>query len=279
MTDLATLQTWMQDIVGGDAWTLDEAIAAAAGHGVDCDAAIVASERLTARQRLDIYVMSYRARLIECLRAEFPVLRRFVGDQVFDLFAGAYLGAKPPSSYTLFDLGTGFADFLEAARPQPNDGRGTIEALPASLARLERAFAESERAPGVEATADSPALPPFDIVLLHAARLKTPASLKLLQLDFDFEDLLADVAADRPCAMPVAVDTPIAVARSRYRVRMHKLDSGSFSFLRLLGIEGRAVQDTIAEVAAEEGASPGEVGARLLTWLPFAFEAGFVIAG
>lgn len=283
MTDLATLQNWMQDVVAGDAWTLDEAISAAAGHGVDCEAAIVGSTRLPARQRLEIYVSSYRARLIECLRAEFPVLKRFVGDQVFDLFAGAYLGVHPPSSYTLFDLGAGFAAFLEAARPQPHDGRGTLDALPASLARVERAIAESERASGVEANADAnvhplSAVPWFDIVYVHALRLKTPASLQLLSLDFDFSMLLADVAADRPYDMPRAADTLVAVARSRYRVRVHTLERGAFAFLRQLGIQGRNVREAISLVARELDLAHDALGAQLLAWLPFAFEAGFVMA-
>lgn len=286
MTDLATLQNWMQAVVAGDAWTLDEAISAAAGHGVDCESAIVGSARLPARQRLEIYVSSYRARLIECLRAEFPALKRFVGDQVFDLFAGAYLGVHPPSSYTLFDLGAGFPAFLESARPQPHDGRGTLDALPASLARVERAFAESERAPGVEANTDASidasvhvrsAVPLFDVVYAYALRLKTPASLQLLSLDFDFSTLLADVAADRPYDTPRAVETLVAVARSRYRVRMHNLERWSFAFLRQLGTPGCNVRDATSQVADELGLTHDAVGAQLLAWLPFAFEAGFVM--
>lgn len=266
----------MQDVVSGESWTLDDALSMAAQYGIDCDQAVVGTERLPARQRLEIYVVSYRMRLIECLRAEFPVLRRFVGDQVFDLFAGAYLGAKPPSSYTLFDLGAGFADFLEAARPQPNDGRGTLEALPASLARLERAFAEVERAPGIEGSERSPFHAPFDIVLLHALRLRAPESLRLLRLDFDFSNLIAAVAADQPFGTPAAGDTLVAVARSHYRVRLHRLEPWAFLFLSLLGEEEIGVRELIAGVAGELGQGPGEIGARLLTWLPFALDAGLL---
>ncbi|WP_220274721.1 DNA-binding domain-containing protein [Trinickia dinghuensis] len=274
--DLATLQHWMQDVVSGESWTLDDALSMAAQYGIDCDQAVVGTERLPARQRLEIYVVSYRMRLIECLRAEFPVLRRFVGDQVFDLFAGAYLGAKPPSSYTLFDLGAGFADFLEAARPRPNDGRGTLEALPASLARLERAFAEVERAPGVEGS-ERPLFPAsFDLVLLYALRLRAPESLRLLLLDFDFSGLIAAVAADQPFGTPTSGDTLVAVARSHYRVRLHRLEPWSFSFLNLLGEKGIGVRELIAGVAGELGRGPGEIGAQLLTWLPFALEVGLV---
>ncbi len=274
--DLAALQYWMLEVVAGESWTLDDALGSAARFGIDCDATVVGTARLSARQRLAIYVDSYRMRLIECLRAEFPVLRRFVGDQVFDLFAGAYLGARPPSSYTLFDLGVGFADFLEAARPQPGEGRGTLEALPANLARLERAFAEVERAPGVEVSQQSPFPAPFSIVLLHALRLRAPESLRLLRLDFDFSNLIAAVAADQPFGTPAACDTLVAVARSHYRVRSHRLEPWSFSFLSLLGGEGRSVRELIPCVAGELGRAQDEIGARLLTWLPFALDAGLV---
>lgn len=277
--DLAALQHWMQEVVAGESWTLDDALSGAARFGIDCDAAVVGTQRLSARARLSIYVDSYRMRLIECLRAEFPVLRRFVGDQVFDLFAGAYLGAKPPSSYTLFDLGAGFAGFLDGARPQPNDGRGTLEALPASLARLERAFAEAERAPGVEAARESPFPAPFDLVLLPALRVRAPHSLRLLQLDFDFSNLIAQVAADQPFGTPAAGDTLVAVARSHYRVRLHRLERWSFSFLSLLGDEGDqggSVRELIPRVAGELGQAQDEIGARLFAWLPFALDAGLL---
>ncbi|WP_431822395.1 HvfC/BufC family peptide modification chaperone [Burkholderia sp. F1] len=266
----------MQDIVTGEAWTLEDALGEASRHGIDCDTAIVGAGALSARQRLEIYVLSYRLRLIECLRAEFPVLRRFVGDQVFDLFAGAYLGTRPPSSYTLFDLGAGFPDFLEATRPQPTDGRGTLDALPASLARLERAFAESERAAGVEASTGS--LGPYGMVMSVARPLFIPASLRLLRLDFDFSGLVAAMAAGKPHEIPLASDTLVAVARSHYRVRMHKLEAWSFAFLSRLGTEGRHVRETVPDVASQVGRTEDEIEAHLLAWLPFAFDAGLVAA-
>jgi hypothetical protein len=77
-------------------------------------------------------------------------LRLLVGDQVFDLFASAYIAALPSRSYSLYGLGAGFADFLEATRPE-GTGPASIEAIPASLTRLERAMAEAQRAVGTEA--------------------------------------------------------------------------------------------------------------------------------
>ena len=111
----------------------------------------------------------------------------------------------------------------------------------------------------------------------YALRLKTPASLQLLSLDFDFSTLLADVAADRPYDTPRAVETLVAVARSRYRVRMHNLERWSFAFLRQLGTPGCNVRDATSQVADELGLTHDAVGAQLLAWLPFAFEAGFVM--
>lgn len=41
--------------------------------------------------RLDIYARGYVLRLLECLRAEFPILLALVGDQVFEMFASSYV--------------------------------------------------------------------------------------------------------------------------------------------------------------------------------------------
>lgn len=141
--DLGRLQHWLQHRIVGDAAPPPELPPVG-------EPDIRGSAAFPARQRLAVYAQSYALRLIECLREEFPVLRLLVGDQVFDLFAGAYIAAQPSRSYSLYGLGAGFADFLEATRPA-GTGPASLEAIPASLARLERAMAEAQRAVGTEA--------------------------------------------------------------------------------------------------------------------------------
>ena len=140
---------------------------------------------------------SYVLRLAECLQAEFPVLRALIGPQTFDLFAGGYLSARPPCSPSLYDLGDGFAAYLDATRPEPRSGPGTLEALPASLARLERAVSESGHARGPEGSGGAARLDVAALMSDPAFRLRTPESLRLLRLDFDFSDAFESQRAGR----------------------------------------------------------------------------------
>lgn len=110
-------------------------LAGVTGHASPTAAALVKdTPYLSAQDRLDIYARGYLARLISHLRSDFPTLRAHTGDDLFDLFATAYVQARPPSSWSLRHLGDGFADFLDDTRP-PQPGAD----LPAALARLERA--------------------------------------------------------------------------------------------------------------------------------------------
>ena len=91
--------------------------------------------RLGPQGRFAIYAGGYRSRLLETLRDDFPALRRLVGETVFDLFAHGYIAARPSRHFSLYDYGAGFADHLEATRPEA--GGGPLAALPAAVARLE----------------------------------------------------------------------------------------------------------------------------------------------
>jgi len=268
--DLAALQTWMQGRVMAGPWQIDTPGA----DGVAAGTLIVTSDALSAEARLGIYATSYVQRLAECLRTEFPLLRALIGDQVFNLFAGGYLSARPSSSTSLYDLGAGFADYLAATRPQPSSGPGTPEALPENLARLERALAEAEREAGVEdAAADA-----IDVIaLLHDpdARLRTPPSLRLLRLEFDFSGTLASARDGQRPPMPTPHTWLVAVARSEYRVRAHTQEPWEFAFLAALGESGVELHAASQAAARASGRDQGAILASLLMWLPLAVAAGF----
>ena len=208
------------------------------GNTTDLRDIVRGSSALPAEARIAIYARSYVLRLIECLREEFPVLRGFVGDQVFDLFAGAYIAGRPSQSYSLYQLGAGFADFLEATRPADCGGPGALEAIPANLARLERAIAEAQRASGIE-TAPEPDLPLDTLVqVLPGSRLRLPDTVRLLHLDFDFADTLSAARRGERAGTPPTRATYIAVARSNYRVRVHALEPARFAWLQAIGPHG-----------------------------------------
>lgn len=266
--DLASLQAWMQQRVTAGNW-------AATADDAEIRAIVVGSTNLSAERRVGIYATSYVMRLAECMRAEFPMLRALLGEQVFNLFVGGYLSAAPPASYSLYHLGAGFADYLEATRPKPHSGPGTPEALPASVARLERAMAEAERAEGVEAWPGRA----FDLLAVlegREIRCRVPPSVRLLHLDFDFSEVLAAMRAERQPKLPPARNTLIAVARNDYRVRVHPLEPWAFACLGALGVNGGDVWAAARMAAERTGRDLDWITAELLAWLPWAAQHGCI---
>jgi len=226
----------------------------------------------SAQVRLTIYAGGYLQRLLECLRAEFSALRALVGDQVFDLFARGYLAAVPSRSYSLYDLGAGFADYLEATLPPDAE---PLDRLPCELARLERARAACHRAAGPETDPGHAGLDPVDLFMTPGARVRIPQTVRLLRASFALADVL-DAAArgerpDPPQARPVLY----ALARSHYRVRVHPLAPGPFGFLQACA-EGADVQAAVAAAAQASGQPTGPLWADLLAWAPWAIEAGLL---
>lgn len=273
MDDLAVEQHWMMAHIVTD--TLPGPMADMARDRALNDV-VRGSPALGAAERLRIYTRGYVLRLVEALRADFPVLRAFVGDTVFDLFAAAYLTERRSRSPSLYDLGDGFADYLERTRPMEGAGRGTLEAIPASLARLERAIGEASRAPGPETANDYDLLMPAMALLVPQSRLRLPASVRLLRLDFDFGEMLAATERGDAPPRPRPKDVCIAVARSGYRVRAHELDPPRFAWLAALSHDGADVLEALVTAGHASRQATDALFADLIGWLPLAIQDGLV---
>jgi hypothetical protein len=273
--DLGVLQRWMLSAVTTPGGVREGVRIGRQRYDLDVGDAVRSSNRLSAEDRLDIYARGYLMRLLECLRAEFPILLALVGDQVFEMFATSYVWGRPPRSYTLYDLGAGFAAFLEATRPLSGPGPGSIEALPASLAALERARAEVYRARGLENEPSHHAAEAFTL-MISGTSMCLPDSVRLLRLAFDFAEAIAAASrGDRP-GVPRATETLYAIARSRYRVRTHVLQPWQFELLRACAKEDVSLQAASEHAAHATGRKPDQVWADLLVWLPAALDAGMV---
>jgi hypothetical protein len=259
---LPQLQLRLQEAI------LTGAAGAAAGL-VDGDAELAAGERVA------IYASAYKARLLESLRAEYPALLLLVGDTVFDLFAHSYLAACPPTHFSLHELGAHFADHLEATRPAGEDEPGAPSALPAALARLERARAEVQRAEGVERRTGP--LPSADMALLPGARLRLPDSVRLLSLDFDFLPLIEAADSGGAACVPETRKVLIAVARNGWRVRVIELEPWRHSWLEALGGGIAEVQAAASAAARSCGRETGALLADLALWIPAAAALGLVV--
>jgi hypothetical protein len=244
---LGALQEWMQTSLLSDAC-------------VDASTHVLGSERLSAAARLGIYAQAYRQRLFECLQLEYPMLAELAGPTAFALFAQGYIAAHPSHSYTLYDYGAGFADYLERARPSgPADA---VEAIPAALARIERARAEVLRAHGVERLGRDATFDPI-VTALCGPRLWRPDSVRLLALPFDFTATLAAIARREAPPLPVPAKTLLAVARANYRVDCHRLEPWQHAWLKALP-------------ASCEPVPLAAVDPRVAAWLSGAVRCGLV---
>ncbi|MEA3034924.1 MAG: hypothetical protein QOH04_683 [Sphingomonadales bacterium] len=262
MAELAGLQSWLQ-----------EAILAGGAGAEEAERRVVSRGALGAAGRVGIYAGGYRSRLIECLRDEYPALRRFAGDTAFDLFTRGYVAARRSRSRTLWDYGEGFAGYLEASAPPAAREPGSLLALPAQLARLERARAEVLRARGIEREDRPPVT--ADALLVPGARLAVPDSVRLLALDFDLAPLIR--ASDRGDLLtaPEARPSRVAIARTRYRVQVHELNVAQHAFLAALA-DCAAADRAAARAADSLDRSRGSVIAELALWLPVAAQQGLV---
>ena len=264
MTDLGAVQHWMQRAI----------FAGGAAPGF-ADEVVSGDARLTPAERVGIYAGGYRARLMESLRDEYRVLRLFAGDTAFDLFASGYVESRRSRDPSLYGFGSDFAGYLAERAPPEASESGSLMAVPAQLARIERARSECLRARGIEAER----LPVTgDLALMPASRLRVPDSVRLLRLDFDFAPLLAAADGGEAIPLPEAVETRTAVARSGWRVRVHRLDAWRFAFLEALPAGNGDVHAAAAAAARGSGREPGAVIADLAAWLPSAGTMGLVAA-
>lgn len=280
MTDqsLSLLQHWMKTVVTERGSLTEKLLSASQQCGLGIEDVVAETRGLSAHTRLSIYTSGYVLRLLECMRADFPALRAFVGAAVFDAFAKAYIVSEPPKSPSLFDLGARFPQFLERTKPKGNPLDVELVPLldlPPEIARFERARVEVMRASGTEH--DPPATRSFHPlgIFNEGITLQTTPCLRLLQLKFPLVEFLKKLDQGERPAPPTPVISFVAISRSHYRIHSNEISAWQFAFLE-------ACQQPISlYLAAQRGAQQSGMAratvlAQLVMWLPVAMESGFL---
>ncbi len=275
---LCLLQQWMKTVVTERGSLQEKLHSATLQHGLSIEDVVAEKRGLSAHTRLGIYTSGYVLRLLECMRADFPALRGFVGDTVFDGFAKAYIISEPPTSHNLFELSAGFPQFLKDTKPSHAELDAQLSALldlPAELARLERARSEVMRAHGIEN--DPVRAEPFSAFTMFSREVTLEATpcLQLLKLKFPLVDFLRRSEQGEQPEPPAPSDSRVALGRSDYRLHMQELSAWQSAFLK--AAERPVSLHLAARRAAEEsGKEAAFVLAELLVWLPLAIEFGFL---
>lgn len=280
---LGALQDWLRTVMttpGGVAAGLARARARYPGAGVGV---IRGDARVPAGRRLAVYASGYLARLLECMRADYPGLVALVGEPLFDRFATGYLWSRPPRGYSLFELGAGFAAYLDETRPADSavpEARRSLLDLPADLARVERARLETVRALGFEERSASAAhgLPGAHELLFGSTQaVEVAPCVRVVECRHDVRAFLA--AVDRGQTPPTPAPEPciLALGRVAYRPTMTRLEPWQRDALALGAARESCTLGELAEALARgTDVTPGARMADLALWLPVAAERGLL---
>jgi hypothetical protein len=162
------------------------------GEGIDeADQRLTAGPKLGARERLEVYRRGYRARLLECLADDYPVLKHALGEEAFDALGGAYIARFPSTAPNLNDYGRHMAALCAEG------GR----AFEADLARLEWAIVEVIHAPvAPPLTMDRLAVIPLEA--WGGARLVASRAVRVLRHEHPVNDFFQAVRDGRAASVP-----------------------------------------------------------------------------
>jgi len=179
--------------------------------------------------RLGIYTHAYRARLVEALKANYPVLHRVTGDEGFETLARAFISASPSTHRSIRWFGGELAAFLK--------GQPSLLPHPAllDLVKMEwaigRAFDAPDRVP--VSSEEMARVPPQE---WHALRFALHPSVRLLELQWTIEPVWQAVKADEGAETlePRFEAHALVVWRQHLEACWRSLDSQEANLLGLL---------------------------------------------
>jgi hypothetical protein len=274
MPDLDRLQRWFQAVIMHPDGIVPGVLGPDARQHIELapgelERVVTRSRTLTAAERVAIYGRAYHARLTECLEAEFCILRQAIGEDLFRLFARAYLSSCPSQSYTLADLGKGFPDYLHDTRPAES-AAGEEEAWPGfivDLARFERAFSEVYDGPGVEG-GPMPSADGLRTLLTgrdRQVRLAPAASLRLLTFQYPVHNYFHAVRHGQETEFPAPAKTFLAMNRRDYVVTTLELSATQYALLSGL-LEGQTVGQSLRRAGASMPDQRAQLIASIEKW-------------
>lgn len=259
---LGRLQEWFQAAI-----TDPDGVRSGASSAADAEAVLTRSKALPALDRLAVYGHAYFARLLDCLREEYPVLKAALGDEVFDGFAAEYLQRFPSRSYTLFELGTRFPQFLRDTRPADAgaDGEPAWPDFLIDLATLELAFNEVFDGPGTEGkpALDASAVAAVPPDHLPDVRLVPAPCVRVFAFRYPVHTYLTAVRRGGDPPLPDPGETFLAVTRQRYTVKHFELSEPAHALLSAL-LRGEPLGAAIAAVPS--GSDGADFESRLGEW-------------
>ena len=189
---------------------------------------------ISAQQRLAIYQNGYILRLLECMRAEYPLLIRAFSETWFDAITQRYLTFHPSCSTNLNDLGKQFPAFLEQDRPDKHqrDSPDQVFELIVSIAKFERFKVETSRGKGSEGVK----IKPFNLIeqnVFNITSITLAPNLRLLKSSFQLLKYLQEVKNNKESKL-VQQTQYIVFCRTNYQINTFTVDQWQYELLTQL---------------------------------------------
>lgn len=211
---------------------------------VSLSATLKSNSRMQALDCLAIYQRSYYARLLNCMKEQFPALCYSLGEELFNDFSKEYLKTCKPSSYTLYDLGKRFPNFLNDTQPTYHDDRPQEPWVKfmIDLASFEYLVFSLFDAKGNEKDL-------FASVDTSDSQLKLQKCFALASYDFDVASYYHAVRKNEKPALPSIKKTRLALVRKDYLTHTMLLSEPHYHFLSMMQ-SGKSVESALYDVAS-----------------------------
>ncbi len=283
---LHSIQQWMQavivdpDGVQSGAASI-EARKALHSDAVSIDDMILPSNALSSQRRIEVYANAYYARLLECLRDEYPALTALLGEDTINAFGFEYLQQYPSQSYTLADLGQAFPAFLadnraaatsEDGDEESENGQSTDQSwvnLMIDLAVVERTYSEVFSGRGIEKaetlSADAvAAIPPGDVGNICLIPAPCVRLVKLNSRAHEFAIAVRKGTASTG-QLPESLPTYLVITRLNYVVRTITVERDEFQLLEHL-VSGLPLGEAIGRVAEHSSLGEEQLTQHIAAW-------------
>lgn len=223
---------------------------------------VAGNDRLTPAEQADLYREQFWIRHVDTLTEDYPGLRALLGEETFEALLHAYLGAHPPRTPSLRDLGADLLPFAERWEGFPAEHR----AVALEMIRYEHAFID---------LFDGPEPPPLDPGKLQSlpadawerARIVLYPFLARLRLEHPLHLYrLAAVGAEEPPPFPQRASVSLVLYRRDNVVCYEEVEPEALALLDALAAGEPLVAACDHVAATLDPAAAEALGDKVGTW-------------
>ncbi|MFA6468756.1 MAG: DNA-binding domain-containing protein [Bacteroidota bacterium] len=270
---LSTIQQWMQSVIehpgsNDEAWRSEQAERSL--PFADAVANVLPSKTLSPVERIAIYRRMFFLRMTESMAIDFPGVKTFLGEDVFNrLIAEEYVRKYPSQSYTLNHLGRHFPLFIyESSLPNRE--------FLFDLSRLELSITNTL------AAEELPLLTAQQIASVPQGQwgnaiLKPIAALELLEFKYDVCAYLDAVMDERTPDPPAMINSFTVVYRRDFRVFWEELSLRQYVLLDAL-VSQKPFSEALAILAGRFPEAEATLQKELFNWFNDWIASGYFSA-